>query len=316
MSTIPSTHDRKTPYTLVGQRDSDADPNAPGVIILNRSSRLVRRDFIADIVRSGYSEIISVESRENAFSVESLNREFPAVRFLLLEHPLNTGTRINLAMRLMNAENVLVMWSTMEPPAALGRTVEQLKNGVAICLAPALRNDRGESLPVVQVPALHRRQLRVLTLPIRGRTVDTLFPYDYVGIYNRRRFERNGMYDEKIMRPFWQKLDFGFRLNMWGETIRAEPTFRMSYRSIPSPEDQTAADGYNRFYAKNLAVRLREDGARVRPLQAIPFALRSQCSITESLSVFREAAQWIEEHRNRFIHDAKHVVQNWSVENE
>ncbi len=315
MSTTPSTPEQDFPYTVVGYRRNADDSGKPGLILLNRSSRLVRRDYIAEIVQAGFSDIVSVESRANSFSVEALNREFPAVRFLLLDDPVSTGTRINLAMRLVGCDSVLVMWSTMAPPPVLARALDTLARTGSVCVAPSLRNERGEALPVVQVPALQRRQLRVLTLPIRGRTVDTLFPYDYVGLYDRRRFMRTGMFDEEILRPFWQKMDFGFRVAMWGESIKAEPTFRMGYRSLPEPEDQTAMYGYDRFYAKNLAVRVRDRTASVPRLQAIPFALRSRRSIPEALKLYREASQWVDSWRERFQRDARTVVREWNVDN-
>lgn len=316
MSTIPSTPEQQLPYTVVGRRDRETDPLVPGVVLLNRSSRLVRHDYIADLVAGGFSEIVSVESRENAFSVESLSRDFPTIRFLLLDRPASVGAGINLAMSLMNANNVLVMWSTMDPPENLLRAADLLGNeGGNVCLAPALRNERGESLPVVQVPAMQRRQLKVMALPLRGRAADTLFPFDYTGLYDRKRFLRYGRYDEAISRTFWQKMDFGFRIAMWGDRIRVDPTFRMRYRSMPEPEDQTASLGYSRFFARNLAVRIRDGGAVVPRLQAFPFALRSGRSIPEAIKVFREAAHWVEDNRELFLKDARTVVKEWSVDN-
>lgn len=316
MSTTSLTPDGSRPsYTIVGQRGAPKITTMPAVILLNRSSRLLRRDYIAAIVNEGYTDVISVELRENSYSVESLSTEFPQVRFLLLDTPLNEGARINLAMSLTNAETVLVMWSTMELPGGITRALDQIRNMKrVICLAPALRGERGEALPVVQVPAMQRRSLRIMTLPIRGTAVDTLFPFDYIGLYHRKRFLQLGMFDEEIQRPHWQKLDFGFRCAMWGESIRTEPTFRMSYRSMPDPEDQTAAQGYARFFARNLAVRLRDTGPSVTRLQAIPFAFRAQWGIVEAIRTFSEAARWVEDNRERFSRDAGTVVREWSMD--
>lgn len=314
MSTTRSTPECDLPYTLVGRRSVAPDTTRPGLILLNRSSRLVRRDYIAAVAGEEFSDVISVELRDNSYTVESLSREFPRVRFLLLNEPVSIGARINMAMRIMNTDTVLVMWSTMDPPGSLARALEAMGRTAIVALTPALRNERGESLPVVQVPALQRRQLRVMTLPIRGRAVDTLFPFDYVGLYDRRRFAAAGMFDEQIWHPFWQKLDLGFRVALWGERIRVEPTFRMTYRSMPDPEDQTAAEGYERFYARNLAIRIREGGAEVPLLHALPFALRSRKSIPEALRVFRDASRWVGENRERFLHDARTVVKEWSVD--
>lgn len=314
MSTTPLTPDSDSPYTIVGKRNPDTAGSGPGVILLNRSSRLVRRDYIAEIVAAGFSDILSVESRQDSFSVEALSSEFPTVRFLLLERPLSIGGRINLAMNLISAEQVLVMWSTMELPTGTTRAVESLVGGDLVIVAPALRGERGEALPVVQTPALQRRALRILSLPTRGTPVETLFPFDYVGLYHRRRFMQSGLYNEQIERPFWQKMDFGFRLAMWGARIGVDPTFRMSYRSMPEPEDQTATGGYSRFYARNLAVRIPERGAVVPLLQALPFSLRGRRNLVETYRVFRDASRWVEENRERFLRDARTVIAEWSVD--
>jgi hypothetical protein len=314
MSTTPLTPDQDFPYTIVGKRNPDTAGSGPGIILLNRSSRLVRRDYIAEIVDAGFSDILSVESRDNSFSVEALSSEFPTVRFLLLDKPLTTGGKINLAMNLIAADQVLVMWSTMELPTGTTRASESLAAGDNVVLAPALRGERGEALPVVQIPALQRRALRILSLPTRGTSAETLFPFDYVGLYQRRRFQQYGLYNEQIERPFWQKLDFGFRLAMWGAKIQVDPTFRMSYRSMPEPEDQTATGGYDLFYARNLAVRIPERGAVVPLIQALPFSLRGRRNLMETIRVFRSASRWVEENRERFLRDARTVIADWSVE--
>lgn len=315
MSTIHSMLEA-VPYTIVGQRTTiHRKGDAPAVVLLNLSSRLVRRDYLAELVTQGFAEIISVEAQENSYSVEALSQEFPSVRFLLLPDVSNTGLNIDIAATIIVADTFLVMWSSMDVPTDVARAEEYLRESKRICVAPGLRSDHGEQLPVVQTPAMQRRTLRVLPLPLRGQSVTTLFPYDYVGLYHRERFLFMRGFDTLIRHRYWQLLDFGFRVAMWNREILAAPAFRMSYRTMPEPEDQTPTPGYARFYARNLAVRFKSGVPMVSRLQALPFALRARLSLRETLRTFTDAAEWVNEHEQHMQRDARQVIQEWQVAN-
>ena len=98
MSTTRLTFDGEVDYTVVGHGPARTD-DTPAVVLLNRSSRLLRRDHIAALVADGFLEIVSVELQENAFSVEALSTEFPHVRFALVSRRIDIGTQIALALR-------------------------------------------------------------------------------------------------------------------------------------------------------------------------------------------------------------------------
>ena len=133
-------------------------------------------------------------------------------------------------------------------------------------------------------------------------------------MYDRSRFLRSEGFDELIENPFWQKLDFGFRIHLWGGVIEALSAFRVTYRSMPDPEDQTGDQGYARFFAKNLAVRTTENGAQLPIWQAVAFALRSRLGVSRTIMVFRAARRWLERHERRYVRDARSVVEEWRVE--
>ena len=301
-------------YTIVGPARPETPTEGDGIVLLSRSSRLLRRELIRDIVAAGFREVISVEAQQHSYTVESLTREFPQVRFILLNRELNIGSRINLAMEHATTNSVLVMWSTMETPVGLERARRQLAADRVPCVVPLLRGERGEALPTVQAPALHRKALRVLALPLRGDHVETLTPFDFVALYDRRRFLAQGGFDEEIENAFWQKLDFGFRTYLWGGHIYALSSFRMNYRSMPEPEDQTGDRGYARFYAKNLAVRLADGVGRIPTLQAFGFAVRSGLGVSRTVRLFRGARNWVRDNRERFVRDPRSVVEEWSVD--
>lgn len=275
---------------------------------------MLRSEYIKALVDAGYREIVSVEYKTHAYSVESLSSEFPGIRFILLDDDIDIGTRISIAFSVIKSENVLVLWSTVSPPQGVERAVGALGNKSVVCVAPLLRTDRGEALPVQVVPALRRRSLRVLRIPVRGDDARTLFPTDYVGLYDRERFIDCGGFDHRIETPFWQLTDFGFRTYLWGYTIPVISGFRASYRSLPDPVDETVKPGYARFYARNLAARSTAQGFVLPRRAAIPFALRSGLGLIRTFRIFAEAQRWVDINRDRFKTDARTLIESWSVD--
>jgi hypothetical protein len=316
MSTTHSTREGGDDrYTIVGSPRRERRGTGAGLVLLNRSSRLLRRELLEELTGSGFREIVSVEPREHSYTVESLTREFPQVRFILLTRPLNVGSQINLAMRHLESEVALVHWSTMAPPQGLDRAATRLTSVTGtVCVTPQLRGERGEPLPALQAPAMQRRNLKVLSLPLRGESGRTLYPFDYVGLYDRRAFLRLEGFDEEIDSPFWQLMDFGFRAYLWGSAILALSGFRAAYRSMPEPEDQTGDRGYARFFARNLAVRVTDEGPRLPRLQFLPFALRSRLGFSRSGLLFGTTRRWLEQNASRFVTDPRTLVEEWSVD--
>ncbi len=315
MNTTRLTFDHQIEYTIVG--DVPTDPgDKPAIVLLNRSPRMFRSEYLSALMAAGFREIISVEPGENAYSVESLAGEFPYVRFLLVSEEIDTGTQIALAFANTGATSAIVTWSTIGPPVGTERAKMRLEEEGVVCVAPLLRNERGEALPVRITPMLSKRMLRVMRLSIRGDTTCTLFLDDYVGLYNIARFRESGGFDRQIPGPFWQLADFGFRTYLWGSRIPIVTGFKMDYQTLPNPVDETAKSGYARFYARNLAVRVNDREVGIPTMAAIGFALRSGFGVLRTIRVFSAAKKWIEENRERFMMDARKLIDQWENEDE
>lgn len=326
MSTIPSTSDAYPSHSVVGRTPADSargnggsasSPGDTAVVLLNRSSRLLRREYLAELVSAGFREIVSVEESDRSYTVESLSREFDSVRFILVEEPVNPGQAINLAMHYVHSAYAVVVWSTMTVPHGIERAIESLAiERSRVCVAPVLRGERSEALPTVHAPAMHRSSLRIVPLPVRGDGGRTIVPFDYVALYRTERFRTIGGYDAEIAHPFWQKLDFGFRIHLFGGDIPIVPLFRVAYRSMPEPEDQTIDESYARFYAKNLAIRVHDGETRIPRTAAVAFAIRSRLGVTASIRTFQDARRWLESVGDRITVDPRDLVEEWSVEHE
>jgi hypothetical protein len=207
-----------------------------------------------------------------------------------------------------------VIWSTIDPPSAIDRARDQPAACDDPCIAPASRTETGESIHVVEVPARLGRSLRVLSLPLRAAEADTIYPFDNVALYDRQRFLSLGGFDPLISSPHWQRLDFGFRTYLAGRRIRVVPHFRVTYRTLPEPEDRTVDRSYVRFFARNLAFRTDRGRVRIPLIQLIGFAIRARIGLLGAIRIYRDAQHWVESRSHQIRRDAVDIVSDWSPE--
>ncbi len=317
MNTTPSIS-KYPDYTVVGGTGGERETrHTPlfSVIVLNRGGRYRRGDLFARLEKLGASDIISVEGETPQYDVEQLTASFPKVRFMLLHRSMNIGHRINIGMSELKTRYVLVIWNDMTVDGTLAaRSIDRMRDEELLCMVPIIRNERGETVPSIMAPAFFRRLLRVVPkTPIVDEEV-TLFPFDYCGFYHRERFLQLHGFDTHIERPYWQKLDFGFRAFMWGEQIRTNSTVRAQQLSQTEPDDTTPDLGYRRLYLKALAVRFQGDYG-ILPWRRFPgFVLRSGAGVVGSLQLFREIRRWVYENRFRFRQNARSVTDLWEYE--
>lgn len=313
MNSTRSTPDEGADYTVVGGTDGTTS-DVPALVVLQRGSRLSREEYFRRVRAAGFLEVLSIEPRDHSYSVESLTRAYPGVRFVLLNRSLNVGERINLAAGLVRSATFLVIWSTIDPPAGIERARDLLASRDDPCIAPASRTESGEAIPVVEVPARLGRSLRVLSLPLRAAEADTIYPFDNVALYDRQRFLSLGGYDPRISSPHWQRLDFGFRIYLSGRRIRVVPHFRVVYRTVPEPEDRTVDRSYVRFFARNLAFRTDRGRVRIPLMQLIGFAIRARIGLVGAIRIFRDARRWVDSRADQIRRDAVDIVNDWSPE--
>jgi hypothetical protein len=97
MNTIPTIfNERITAYTAVGGKERAASSGLSAVV-LNRHDRYPRRAFFQELEKTGFDNVISVESPFRHYDVEELSERFPFVRFVRPEREINMGEQINLA---------------------------------------------------------------------------------------------------------------------------------------------------------------------------------------------------------------------------
>jgi hypothetical protein len=283
------------------------------VVLLNRGGKFSRPTLFAELERLGIEEILSIESSDAAYDVESLARSYTGVRFLLLKQEATVGEQINLGIEESVGRYVLVLWNDMRLPSFSQRSLDRIAELESLCVVPVLRNQRLEMIPAVMAPAFYNGQLKVLPLTAQEDGVPSLYPYDYVGVYNRDKFLFCGGFDGNITKSYWQKLDFGFRVFMWGESIRSHLNLKVNCLGNQEPEDTTPDESYKRFYLKNLSVRFQEDQGVLPFTRFLPFWMRTSGGLFESYRIFREIQAWVFRNRYLFKQDARRITELWEV---
>jgi hypothetical protein len=319
MSTTPSIF-RRPPasYTVIGGPRSDRvrrDGDWLSVVLLARGGRFYREELLKELAAIPQIQVLSVEGPQPAYDLEELARRHPAVRFLVLQSQASPGEKINLGMEEAGSSLVLVLWSDMfdDGGSLAGGVPEQTRKRDLLCAVPRLKNARAEVVPSILVPAMIKGHLKVLPWKPWQEGVRSLYPFDYCGLYSRRRFRQLGGFDPWMANPYWQKMDFGFRASLWGETIAWYPRFQLGYSSEPEVEDTTPDSSYKLFFLKNLAVRFTGDSGLL-PLARLPrYALRSGSGLFDSLKEFREVRAWVHENRFRFQGDLPSLLSRWEM---
>ncbi|MCL2231062.1 MAG: hypothetical protein FWC01_08185 [Treponema sp.] len=332
MNTIPTIFNQTiTPYTAVGGKERIASTGLSAVI-LNRPG-LPRRSIFYDLEKTGFDNVISIESASPHYDIEELAGRFPFVRFILPENEINLGERINLAASEIESPLFFVLHNDMKIIAGgtARRMAERLcvhmeendetqsksegeKTGFKrLCTVPLIMNSNYETLPSLPSPMTHRRKIRTNFLEPQNEGDKSLYPFDGIGIYDRQRFIQTGGFDVTINHTYWQLMDFGFRAHLWGEEIAANLQLKLSYDGDIHAENYSVADSYKRFFLKNIAPVFRNDYAHL-PLYRFPgFFIKSGEDFISAWDEFKKVKSWVLTNKYRWKSDARSFIKSWSA---
>ncbi len=324
MNTIPTTfNDSLASYTVVGG-DRRGAATGLSAVILNRGGRYLRRTLFQDLEKVGFDHIVSIEGPRETWDVEELASRFPTVKFILLKENATLGTQINLAAAEIPTERFFVLWNDLRLIQGGGaariaerlseeETADRTQAPARLCTVPLIQNARFETLPTLVAPAFFRGGVKTVSFSATREGTPTLYPFDAAGIYDKDRFVKLGGFDGSIASPYWQLMDFGFRAQLWGESIRSTQLVKLAYDGDAPTEDATVDESYKAFYLKNLAPLYRGDCAHV-PLRRFPsYLLRSGAGPMQAWQEFSEARRWVETNRFRFACDARKVIELWET---
>jgi hypothetical protein len=324
MNTTSSTFKEIT-YTAVGGTDRGASTGLSAVL-LNRTGRYPRRTLFQELEKTGFDYIISMEGPRERYDVEELSGCFPQVRFILLKENITYGEQINIAANEIPSSLFFTLWndlrilhsggaSRMAERLSLGQDDSQKANAYKrLCTVPLIQNSRFETLPTLVAPALFRDSVKTLTFSPIAEGKPSLFPFDWVGIYDRERFIRLGGFDVTIRRAYWQLMDFGFRAHLWGEEILSTQLIRVSYDGDIPVGDSASDESYRRFFLKNIAPLFRGDSAYLPFSRFLSYCLHShgiKGNIWTLWKEFSTARRWVKENSFRFKNDVRAITELW-----
>ncbi|MCQ2610155.1 MAG: hypothetical protein MJ169_00260 [Treponema sp.] len=317
MNTIPTIFNEKQfDLTIMCGKENKGNSDFPvSVLLLNSGGSHKRLTNLSSLVESGFTSIISIETNELNYDIENYVQMFPTVKFLIPREEVTTGDLINIAMSQINTEYLMVIRDTFHISAKGGMNkfvAGKILNPDVYCIAPRLMIDGNQSIPVYSVPDVKKGRLTVDFISNCSEVENVLYPYDFVGVYNRKKFIALGGYDHTIKTPYWQNLDLSMRAWLWGEKIKVEPALSFSYLENLPVEETVNNECQMRFYIKNLLAKYKVDHAEIPVSSFFSFISHANCGFVEGLRYFGLARNWVSLNKFRFTQDAVSLVSGWS----
>ena len=317
MSTIPITSKEViTTYTTLGGKAKSHFHKylyPISIVLLNRGPKFNREEALEELKEVVDYEVILINGPEPAADLATLVKKHPQVKFILLKNDCSPGEKVNIGIAEAQAPLVCVLHTDMHIPqqALSSRLLEKIALQHVLCTLPVLKNRRLETIPSLQVPVFIKKRLKPSPFHPLHDGMKSLFPFDYVGIYNKERFRFSGGYDPVLGSPYWQKLDFGLRAALWGEELLVNVSFFFQYRSEVPIEDSTPNESYKLFYLKNLALDYRRDQAILGWRRFPHYFFASGTSLLKAFKEFKAARRWVRHYRYRFKTDFQRLVATW-----
>ena len=282
-------------------------------LIINTGWSSYRSKMIENLMHCGFSEIISIETDSENYSIEDFSRKFPFVKIIIPQENATCGDLINIGISEASSEYVLVLRDSIDfstdilTPTLAAKLTE---NGT-FCICPRLLGKENFSFPMLFSPSIKRAALNVMSTSVVSDGSHNLFPFDSIALYNRKKFIDLAGFDYTILSDYWQNLDFAFRAWLWGEKIILSTAFSLSYSSEIPVMETGASQFSNRFYLKNLVPRFYADHGAIPKSSFFAFWGSSSCGFFEAMARFKEAREWVSQNKYRFKRDALDLVENW-----
>lgn len=315
MSTTSSIfNERQINCTILGGRRSEkkAALNV-AAILLNSGNSYVRLQNVESLVKCGFEKIVSVENESKNFNLDDLLQHFPEVKFVIPLEKASDGDLINVAMSEIDSPNALVLRDSIRITHKIltAQLSENLAAQNIFCIVPRLFAQDKTAVPIQFIPGVKKSVLNIESDLQISNGEATLYPFDFFGFYNTKKFKRLGGYDYAIKKPYWQNLDLAFRAWLWGERIKISTGLSFSYAEDIPLVDSTPDISQLRFFLKNMAPVVKDGRADLPFSKFVSFKARSSCGIFEAFRQFTSARNWVRENERRFSIDAFTLIHNW-----
>lgn len=284
------------------------------VILLNKSGSHLRTQIFDNLLQSGFKTIVSVEPNTQSFSVEEISKRYPCVKFVIPREKTSDGNLINACVSEIDTKYFLVLRDSFNIPKVLltKNLAENILKNDVFCVVPRLIDKNGVSIIINFVPSAKKGKFVITPEQSVSDGIPTLYPFDFIGIYNREKFIEIGGYDYNIESSYWQNVDFALRAWLWNEKIVITTRFQISYTD-EVPLEKSATDfSYIHFYLKNILPKFRDDHGIVPRFSFLRFYFQSKCGIFQARSLFSETKKWVKKNQFRFKKDIQYLIENWN----
>ena len=315
MNTIPLTFDEhQINRTVIGGRQNDsADCLNISVILLNSSGSHFKLQLFENLLSCNFQSIISIENDASNFSIDDVSKRFPTVKFIIPLENATDGEMINLAMSEIQSDYVLVLRDSLYIPGGLilPNLAERLLQDNPFCVCPLLLDKNKVPVTVQCSPSAEKSHFVIDRSKTINDKMNTLYPFDFIALYNRKKFIRIGGFDYTIKSPYWQLLDFSLRAWLWGEKIKLSTILQISYLDDFPVEDKTVNLDYIRYFLKNELPVYKNEAAVIPSVSFVKFLMRSSCGYFEARRQFTDAKNWVKKNSVKFQKDLPTLVQKW-----
>ena len=315
MNSIPSIfNERQINRVVLGGKENPKEVKINVcVVLLNKQSSQFRIGVLETLKASGFKRIISIETNKDNYNLEEYVNRFPTVKFISPLEKVTEGELINIGINEAESDYVLVLKDSLkiEKDILTAGIAEKLISKDQFCIAPRLLSPDCPSIPLSFKPSCNGNVFKIESGTSIFDGIETLYPFDSIGFYNKKKFIQLGGFDYTIQSSYWQNIDLSFRAWLWGEKISVSTIFSASYVQSSPVENTTCDISYSRFYLKNLLVRYDDDHGVIPKSSFLVYLLRSGCGLIESIKQFNDAVKWVHKNRYRFKIDSKFLVENW-----
>lgn len=315
MSTIPSIFNEHNIDMLVlgGTEAVPVSRMNIAAVVLNSGWSQFRAQAVENLAKCGFAEIFFVESDAENYNLESFACRYPFVKYIVPLEETTDGELINISAGESCSDFFLVLRGSLDfSHEILSPTLSRTLEGIgAFCVAPRLLS-QNTSFPILFSPEIKKGTMRLAATSVVFDGLPDLMPFDYIGLYDRKKFIDSGGFDYTIRQPYWQNLDLSFRAWLRGEKIILSTSFCLDYAGKFPALDTTPSQDSNRFYLKNLVPRFYDDHGSIPRSSFFSFFKSSSCGLFEALRQFKEARHWVDKNKYSFKRDVIDLVENWS----
>lgn len=307
-------------YTVLGDKSHFLDdPKVFSFLLLVREDSPFFREelfkFLNDF--SFIKEVLVVDRPSSSVDLEPYLQRYSKLRFILIDKEHTWGEKINIAIEEATTNHIFTLWSDTEiqNPFWLSSLFQGMSQKNCLCIVPELLDKESMVLPTIHVPAFYDKFLKILDLPCEEDIHFSLYPHDYIGLYNRSYFLSLGGFDSQISSSYWQKVDFGMRAYQWGEKIGIHRTVKLRYSGDFIIESLSEEEGYDFFYLKNYWPYYVKDHIELSFWHWLTLLKPSKIKFKDILKNTLEVKEWLYTHRYRYKKDLKGVIELWEDSN-